>query len=107
MDEKYKVRSIEEPSNELLKKRVKENKKFVMTLLATVVSSGNTVLFNSMLNNSNMRAAAIFLGIMASLSTLCTTFHAGTLIDMYNKRETKEDEVEEDENKNDMEGKTE
>ena len=40
------------------------------------------------------------------LSTLCTTFHAGTLIDMYNKRETKEDEVEEDENKNDMEGKT-
>ena len=29
MDEKYKVRSIEEPSNELLKKRVKENKKFV------------------------------------------------------------------------------
>lgn len=105
MDEKYKVRSIEEPSNELLKKRVKENKKFVMTLLATVVSSGNTVLFNSMLNNSNMRAA-IFLGIMASLSTLCTTFHAGTLIDMYNKRETKEDEVEEDENENDMEGKT-
>lgn len=106
MDEKYKVKSIEEPSNELLKKRVKENKKFVMTLLATVVSSGNTVLFNSMLNNSNMRAAAIFLGIMSSLSTLCTTFHAGTLIYMYNKRETKEDEVEEDENKNDMEGKT-
>lgn len=64
------------------------------------------IFFNSVLNNSNIRAAAIFFGIMASLSTLCTTFYAGTLINMYNKRETKEDEVEEDENKNDMEGKT-
>ena len=64
------------------------------------------IFFNSVLNNSNIRVAAIFFGIMASLSTLRTTFYAGTLINMYNKRETKEDEVEEDENKNDMEGKT-
>ena len=83
-----------------------ENKKFVMTFLSTVVSSDSTVFFNSMLDNLNIHVAAIFFSIMASLSTLSTTLHTGTLIDMYNKRETKEDEVEEDENKNDMEGKT-
>lgn len=83
-----------------------ENKKFVMTFLSTVVSFDSTVFFNSMLDNLNIHVAAIFFSIMASLSTLSTTLHTGTLIDMYNKRETKEDEVEEDENKNDMEGKT-
>ena len=117
MEKKYKITNVEEPVNELEEKRVKESNKFAKTLIKFAASNTVSVISGSMLpqtiklaNDINNPifgsiAAAVLSGMMVS-SIYLNSHLAQDLVNSYDERETKEDEVKEDGNKNDMEGKT-
>lgn len=108
MEKKYKITGVEEPVNELEEKRAKESKKFAKTLIKlsntssfALISSGvmaSSITTAILTENQNFYiAAAFFFGI----SMICSGLNdraSQNLVNLYDERETKEDEVEVDEN---------
>lgn len=97
MDKKYKVIDVEEPVNDLEEKRARENIKFVKTFIKYVVATSCTVgsgvcASNAIfMDNPNAIAAAVFSGM--SVLSLCLSSAAGKdLFNLFDERETKEDE---------------
>ena len=108
MEKKYKITNVEEPVNELEEKRVKESNKFAKTLIKlsntssfALISSGvmaSSITTAILTENQNFYiAAAFFFGI----SMICSGLNdqaSQDLVNLYDERETKEDEAEVDDN---------
>ena len=108
MEKKYKIIDVEEPINELEEKRAKESKKFAKTLIKlsntssfALISSGvmaSSITTAILTENQNFYiAAAFFFGI----SMICSGLNdraSQNLVNLYDERETKENEVEVDVN---------
>ncbi len=109
MEKKYKITDVEEPVNDLEEKRAKESKKFTRTFLKFAASYTVTLISSSMLTQTirlandinnpifGSIAAAVLSGMMVS-SIHLNSHVAQDLFNLYDERETKEDEVEVDEN---------
>lgn len=109
MEKKYKITDVEEPVNELEEKRAKESKKFTstfikfaVTYLVSFISSSMMTPIIKLANDINNHifgsiASAVLSGMM--VSSICLSSHATQdLFDLYDERETKEDEAEVDDN---------
>mgnify|MGYP004592826063 CR=1 FL=1 len=109
MEKKYKITGVEEPVNELEEKRAKESKKFAKTFIKFIATYSVTLISSGVMGgsittaiasgNSNFYiAAAFFFGI----SMICSGLNdqaSQDLVNLYDERETKEDEAEENDSK--------
>ncbi len=109
MEKKYKITGVEEPVNELEEKRAKESKKFAKTLIKLSLTSSFTLISSVVMADSIITAAftenqnfyiaaAFFFGI----SMICSGLNdqaSQDLFNLYDERETKEDEAEENDSK--------
>ena len=108
MEKKYKITDVEEPVNELEEKRVKESNKFAKTLIkfiatysVTLISSGvmgGSITTAILTENPNFYIAAAFFFGISMIGSGLNDQASQDLFNLYDERETKEDEVEVDAN---------